>query len=222
MGKVRHEKTRIAMRSVKHACGVAMRVFLLVRRRHACLSTLLLDSDEFVGVWIPDSDEFVGVWIPLLDSSGFLDSNEFVGVWIPGFPIIDIGPITIIDVSVMDQVPVASSLLRLGLWSYALLAVGAMTSGAATSADSKGCRGRGDGTDRSRLDAGAASSRRPKVQAGCRDCGSDGRSNDRSPRSARMCNAAPAWTGAMDSFHTIARPTDSRAGTRAGSELAPS
>ncbi len=30
VGKVRHEKTRIATRSVKHACNIAMRVFLLV------------------------------------------------------------------------------------------------------------------------------------------------------------------------------------------------
>ncbi len=46
MGKVSHEKTRIATRSVNHACNIAMRAFLLF---------LLLGSDEFVGVWIPGS-----------------------------------------------------------------------------------------------------------------------------------------------------------------------
>ncbi len=45
LGKVSHEKTHTATRSVKHACSISMLVFLLF---------LLLDSDEFVGVWIPD------------------------------------------------------------------------------------------------------------------------------------------------------------------------
>ncbi len=30
MGKVRHQKTRTATRSVKHACSITMRVFLLI------------------------------------------------------------------------------------------------------------------------------------------------------------------------------------------------
>ncbi len=88
MGKVSHEKTRIATRSVNHACNIAMPAFLLF---------LLLDSDEFVGVWIPRRDQstmrvtsrclhFYSFysWIPTsLWVSGFLDSDEFVGVWIP-------------------------------------------------------------------------------------------------------------------------------------------
>ena len=69
MGKVSHEKTRIATRSVKHACSVAMRVFLLFYSFYSWIPTSLwvsgfrsgfLDSDEFVGVWIPVSgDEFL-------------------------------------------------------------------------------------------------------------------------------------------------------------------
>ncbi len=44
-----------------------------------------------------------------------------------------------------------------------------------TSVRSRERRGQGDGKDRSRLDAAAASWRLPKARAGCRGCGSDGK-----------------------------------------------
>ena len=79
-----------------------------------------------------------------------------------------------------------------------------------------------DGKDPSRLDTAAASWRPPKARAGYPDCGSDSHSSDRSPRSPRTSDDAPTWTHATDNCHTVAAPIDPRAGTQAGSGLAPS
>ena len=54
-----------------------------------------------------------------------------------------------------------------------------------TSDQSRECRGQGDGKDRSRPDAEAASWRLPKARAGYHGCGNHGRSSGRSPRSLR-------------------------------------
>src|SRR5208282_3914060 len=67
-----------------------------------------------------------------------------------------------------------------------------------SNAESRGCRGQGDGKDPARLDTGAASWPLPKARAGYRDCGSHGSSSDRSPRSPRTSGDVPTWTHATD------------------------
>src|SRR5271157_501099 len=97
-----------------------------------------------------------------------------------------------------------------------------MTEETIISAESRECRGQGDGKDPSRLDTGAASWPLPKARAGYRDCGSHGSSSDRSPRSPRTSGDASTWTHATDKLHTIVPPIVARAGTQASSELPPS
>lgn len=100
--------------------------------------------------------------------------------------------------------------------------VGAMTDEVLTIARSTESRGQAAGTDRSRLDGGAAWWQRPKAQAGCRDYGSDGSSSGRSRRSPRTSDDASSCTRAADNVRTVAPLIDSRARTQASSELAPS
>ena len=68
-----------------------------------------------------------------------------------------------------------------------------------------------------------ASWRLPRARAGCRDCDTGGKCNDRSPRSPRTSdgNDCPL-RHAGDSFRTIGPPTDSMARTQAGSAPPPS
>ena len=68
---------------------------------------------------------------------------------------------------------------------------GTVTEEVVTSAESRERRSQADGKDRSRLDAEAASWQPPRARAGCRDCGTDGKSSDRSPRSPRTSDRRP-------------------------------
>jgi len=103
------------------------------------------------------------------------------------------------------------------------LSVGVGRLDAVTSAESRERRTQADGRGPRRLDAEEASWRPPRARAGCRDCGSDGRSSDRSPRSPRTSDANDRpRPHAGDSFRTIEPPTDSRARTQASSAPAPS
>src|SRR5208337_240375 len=60
--------------------------------------------------------------------------------------------------------------------------------------------------DRSPLDPGAGWWQPPTTQADCLGCGSDGSSNDRSPRSRRSNDDDRAWIRAGDNLRTIGRP----------------
>jgi hypothetical protein len=68
-----------------------------------------------------------------------------------------------------------------------------------TIVESRQCRGRADGGAQSRLDAPATAWVRPKLQAGCRDCGSDGSGLAPSDESAtasellKNCNSSPRY-----------------------------
>ena len=103
------------------------------------------------------------------------------------------------------------------------LSVGVGRRDAVTSAESRERRSQADGKGPRRLDAEEASWRPPRARAGCRDCDTDGKSNDRSPRSPRTSDADDRPRHhAGDSFRTIGPPTDSRARTQASSAPAPS
>jgi hypothetical protein len=92
-----------------------------------------------------------------------------------------------------------------------------------TTAESRERRGPADGTGRSRLDAEAASWRPPRAQAGSHDCGSDGDSTDRSPRSPRIRDDdGRSRNHPEDSVRTIATPSGSWARTPASSAPVPS
>ena len=94
---------------------------------------------------------------------------------------------------------------------------------AITSDESRERRSQADGKGPRRLDAEEASWRPPRARAGCRDCDTDGKSNDRSPRSPRTSAADDRpRRHAGDSFRTIGPPSDSRARTPASSAPAPS
>ena len=95
--------------------------------------------------------------------------------------------------------------------------------GAVTSAESRERRSQADGKGPGRLDAEEASWQPPRARAGCRDCDTDGKSNDRSPRSPRTSDSdGRPRRHAGDSFRTTEPPTDSRARTQASSAPAPS
>ena len=83
-----------------------------------------------------------------------------------------------------------------------MLAVGGVTERVIAIAQSRECRGQGDGKDRSQLDTEAGWWQLPKAQAGYRDCGSDGNSSGRSPRSPRTNDHASSWTDGADRFRT--------------------
>jgi hypothetical protein len=103
------------------------------------------------------------------------------------------------------------------------LCVGVGRRDAVTNVESRERRSQAGGKGPRRLDAEETSWRPPRARAGCRDCDTNGKSNDRSTRSPRTSDDdGPARAHAGNSFRTIGPPTHSRAQTQASPAPAPS